>query len=279
MKFHRYPNTFIGGVNLKVENLGRSLEFYKKIIGFEVLEESNRKAVLGAGQKPLVTLEQPEGVISKQQRRSGLYHYAILLPSRKDLGKVLRHFIEINQPIGAGDHLVSEALYLDDPDGNGIEIYSDRPSSGWAWNGTEVEMTTKQIDAEGILASGEGESWNGMPADTIIGHVHLHVANLQETKKFYGEGLGFELVSRFPQALFMSTGGYHHHLGLNTWNGVGAPAPEENSAGLKYFTLLMPEEQREKVIKNLGELGVPVDEEYMVKDPSGIAIKLDIVKP
>jgi catechol 2,3-dioxygenase len=276
-KFHTYPNTFIGGVHLKVENLERSLEFYKKVIGFQVLDQSDRQAVLGAGGNQLVTLEQPDNVIPKQPRRSGLYHYAILLPSRKELGKVLRHLLEIQYPIGAGDHLVSEALYLDDPDGNGIEIYSDRPSSGWAWNGSEVEMATKQIDAEGILAAAEGEKWQGMPSGTIIGHVHLHVANLQETKKFYGEGLGFDLVSRYPQALFMSTGGYHHHLGLNTWNGVGAPSPDENSVGLKYFTLLMPAEQRETVIKKLHDLGVVVDENYMVKDPSGTAIKLETI--
>jgi catechol 2,3-dioxygenase len=279
MKFHRYPNTYIGNVHLKVVNLERTVQFYKTVLGLAVLERSERNAVLGTNSHPLLTVEQPEDVIPKEPRKSGLYHFAILLPNRAELGKFLRHVAEIGYPLGAGDHLVSEALYLDDPDGNGIEVYHDRPSSGWTWNGGEVEMATNQIDAEGILGAAGSERWEGMPDGTIMGHIHLHVANLQETKNFYGDGLGFNLVSRFPQALFMSTGGYHHHLGLNTWNGVGAPAADENSAGLKQFTLVFPDEDsRTKAVGKINEMGAEVIDDFITKDPSGIQIHLSISK-
>ncbi|RDU34875.1 glyoxalase [Neobacillus piezotolerans] len=277
MKFHRPPNTFIGNVHIKVQDLGRSLEFYKRIIGFDVLEQSGMKAVLGSGKKPILTLEQPENAVPKQPRTAGLYHFALLLPSRFELGKFLRHILELGYPIGAADHLVSEAIYLDDPDGNGIEIYTDRPSSVWKWAGNEVEMATNQIDAQGILAEAGQSKWEGMPAETIMGHIHLHVSDLTETRKFYGEGLGFDLVSRYPQALFMSTGGYHHHLGLNTWNGVGAPPAAANSAGLKQFSIMFPgEEKRNKAVGKLENLGFPVSENWTVKDPSGNEIHLGV---
>ncbi|WP_316572771.1 VOC family protein [Neobacillus sp. YIM B06451] len=278
MKFHQPPNTFIGNVHIKVENLGRSLEFYKRVIGCEVLEQSETKAILGSGGEGLLTLEQPANAIPKQGRTTGLYHFALLLPSRLELGKFLRHILELGYPIGAADHLVSEAIYLDDPDGNGIEIYADRPSSGWNWQSNEVEMATKQLDAEGILAEAGGSKWEGLPAGTIMGHIHLHVADLVKAKQFYGEGLGFDLVSRYPQALFMSTGGYHHHLGLNTWNGAGAPPPPENSVGLKQFSLIFPSEQeRKEASGKLEALGFNVNENWTVVDPSGNMVHLGIL--
>lgn len=275
MKFHRYPNTFIGTVHIKVGNLDRSVDFYKSVIGLQLLEKEDRKAVMGAGSVPLLVLEEPLNVIPKQGRTAGLYHFAILLPTRVDLGKTLRHLLEIGYPLGAADHLVSEALYLDDPDGNGIEIYTDRPSAEWKWENKEVEMATKQLSAESLLAEAGNEKWEGIPEGTIMGHIHLHVADLKEAKRFYGEGLGFDLVSRYPQALFMSTGGYHHHLGLNTWNGVGAPPAKENSVGLKQFSLIFAgEQEREEAVKRLKEMGADVTDEYKVKDPSGNLIQL-----
>jgi catechol 2,3-dioxygenase len=283
MKFHRHPNTFVGQVDLKVANLERSLEFYQKVIGFQVLERSERKAVLTAnGTTPLLTIEQPENVLPKQPRTTGLYHFALLLPTRNDLARILRHFIQIRYPLqGASDHLVSEALYLADPDGNGIEIYSDRPSSAWNWENGEVEMATVPLDAENLLAEGEGEPWTGLPSDTLMGHIHLHVSELQKTEEFYTKGLGFHIVNRYgSQALFISTGGYHHHIGLNTWNGVGAPAPSENSVGLKRFTLVLPnEETRRKVIEQLQKINAWVKEEndiVLTKDPSDNMIELSI---
>ncbi|MED1419668.1 VOC family protein [Bacillus smithii] len=281
MEFHRPPHTFVGQVDLKVANLERSLAFYQNVIGFQILEQSKKKAVLTAdGKTPLVTIEQPENVIPKQPHRTGLYHFAILLPTRSDLAKVLLHFIQIRYPLqGGSDHLVSEALYLADPDGNGIEIYADRPSSTWNWNNGEVVMSTEPLDVENLLAEGRDGPWKGLPSDTVIGHIHLHVSELQKTEQFYREGLGFDIVSRYGrQALFISTGGYHHHIGLNTWNGVGIPAPSENSVGLKKFSLVLPsDEARNQIIDRLRKIDASVTEEndvYMTKDPSGNQIQL-----
>ncbi|TWI54066.1 VOC family protein [Halalkalibacter nanhaiisediminis] len=280
-QFHEAPNTFVSQVDLKVENLERSLTFYKNIIGFQVLEQSENKAVLTAdGKTPLLSIEQPEGVIPKQPRTTGLYHFALLLPTRADLARVLQHFVNISYPLqGASDHLVSEALYLADPDGNGIEIYSDRPADEWNWHNNEVEMTTQGLEVQNLLAEGEGVSWNGLPAGTLMGHIHLHVSEFAKTEEFYLKGLGFEIVCRYGgQALFISTGGYHHHIGLNTWNGVGAPAPSENSVGLKWFSLVYPNEQsRREAIERLQTMGASVKEEdgvVLTKDPSGTHIRL-----
>ncbi|MFS8630532.1 MAG: VOC family protein, partial [Bacillales bacterium] len=236
MNFHKKPTTFVSHVHLKVTDLERSLKFYQEIIGFKVLKKTDRTAALTAdGKTALLTIEQPEGAMPKQGRTTGLYHFALLLPSRKDLGKMLKHLIETGYPLqGASDHLVSEAVYLGDPDGNGIEIYADRPASAWTWHGDEVAMTTIAMDWAGVVAEAGDEPWTGLPAGTIMGHIHLHVSDLRSSEKFYTEGLGLEVVNRYGgMALFISAGKYHHHIGLNTWNGVGAPKPHPNSAGLK----------------------------------------------
>lgn len=281
MEFHQAPHTFVGQVDLKVESIERSLEFYQNIIGFQVLEQTADSALLTAdGKTPLLSIEVPKNVVKKEPRTTGLYHFALLLPARSDLAKVIQHFIDLQYPIqGASDHLVSEALYLADPDGNGIEIYSDRPSATWKWNNDEVVMTTEALDIESILAEGNVEPWNGLPNGTLMGHIHLHVAEFEKIEEFYCKGLGFDIVTRYGrQALFISTGGYHHHIGLNTWNGVGASTPSGNSVGLKWFTLHFPNaEARKSVIERLQRLGVEVTEDdgtYLTKDPSGNGIRL-----
>ena len=281
MNFHRAPHVFVGKVNLKVENLERSLAFYQQIIGFKLLGRKENKALLTAdGRTALLSIEQPENVKAKQPRTTGLYHFALLLPTRSDLGSILQHLLNSGYPLqGASDHLVSEALYLADPDGNGIEIYRDRPSSTWEWNDGEVVMATKPLDAEAILAEGNGKPWTGLPSATLMGHIHLHVSELGQTENFYRNGLGFEVVSNYHnQALFISTGHYHHHIGLNVWNGIGAPSPLENSVGLESFTLVFPsEEAREQAINQLREIGAAVSKEnqdFITKDPSGNIIRL-----
>ncbi|MGS2779560.1 VOC family protein [Robertmurraya sp. GLU-23] len=281
MGFHREPNTFVSQVNLKVENLERSLTFYQEVIGLQVLQQTNTTADLTAdGKTVLVSIQQPVNVVSKQGRTTGLYHFALLLPTRADLGRLLKHFLQVRYPLqGASDHLVSEAIYLADPDGNGIEVYADRPASSWSWNNGEVEMPTVAIDAESLLAEGEGKAWNGMPAETIMGHIHLHVSELQKTEEFYTKGLGFEVVTRYGgQALFISTGKYHHHIGLNIWNGVGAPPAAENSVGMESYTMVFPsDEKRKQILSQLKEMGVAVTEEkgaYITADPSGNRIRL-----
>ncbi|RKQ28802.1 VOC family protein [Oceanobacillus halophilus] len=285
-RFFQKPTTYVGEVNINVSNLERSLNFYCDFMGFKVLEKTNNGAVLTAdGQTPILSLEQPEDVVPKEGRTTGLFHFAILLPSRADLGAFLKHLIQTKGTqirLGASDHYVSEALYFDDPDGNGIEIARDRPSTEWKWNGDQVEMDTVQMDAEGVLAAAGNEEWKGMPEDTLMGHIHLHVSNLKETEKFYVEALGFDIVTRFPGALFASSNSYHHHIGLNTWNGVGAKAPSENSVGLNWFTFVLPDaEKRNEVLENLKKQGASVEIEkdvYTTKDPSGNTIQLRLAE-
>ncbi|MFL6562938.1 MAG: VOC family protein [Bacillus sp. (in: firmicutes)] len=277
-KFHQEPNIFVGEVNIKVKNLDYSLTFYQNIMGFQVLEKSEGKAVLTTdGKTPLVTLEQPEDAAAKTARTSGLYHFAILLPSRADLSVFLRHMIQTGYPLGAADHYVSEALYLNDPDGNGIEVYRDRPSAEWKWNNGLVDMATEELDGNAILEESDAE-WNGLPAGTLMGHIHLHVADLKKAEQFYTKGLGFEIVSYYPQAAFLSTGGYHHHIAINTWQGEGAATPPKNSVGLNWYSLVFPNAAvRQNAIKQLKQLGALVTEEadfYVTSDPSGNQIRL-----
>jgi catechol 2,3-dioxygenase len=277
-KFHQEPNIFVGEVSIKVKNLDYSLTFYQNIMGFQVLEKSDRKAVLTTdGKNSLLTLEQPEEVVVKTPHTTGLYHFAILLPSRADLSIFLRHMIQTGYPLGAADHYVSEALYLNDPDGNGIEVYRDRPSSEWKWNNGLVEMATEELDGNGILAESDAE-WKGLPSGTLMGHIHLHVANLKKAEEFYTKGLGFEIVSYYPQAAFLSTGKYHHHIAINTWQGEGAATPLENSVGLNWYSIVFPNEGvRENALKQLKQLGAPLTEEadyFVTSDPSGNQIRL-----
>ncbi|PZX08239.1 catechol 2,3-dioxygenase [Psychrobacillus insolitus] len=281
MKFHNKPYTFVELVELKVTNLENSLTFYQEVVGFKVLEKTATKALLTAdGQTALLSIEQPTDIIPTHQKTTGLYHFALLLPTREDLGAVLRHFAETNIRIGAGDHLVSEALYLNDPDGNGIEIYSDRPDTEWTWKDGYVGMDTLQIDAQSILEAGANTQWNGLPEGTVMGHIHLSVKELVETEKFFN-ALGLQVVTPYPGALFMASGKYHHHVGLNTWNGVGALAPAENVVGLKAFTLVFPStEELNAAIDQLKAIEVEVIQEdgiFTTKDPSQNKIKM-IVK-
>lgn len=280
MNFHTAPITYTGEVHLNVLDLTRSIQFYKEVIGFKVLEEASNKAVLTAdGKIPLLVIEQPEHVTPKEAHKAGLYHFALLLPKRADLGAIIKHFIQHQVRIGASDHLVSEALYLSDPDGNGIEIYTDRDPAVWSWDNEQVAMSTDPLDGESIIAESGDQVWDGLPTGTVMGHVHLHVAHLPETETFYN-ALGFEVVTNYPQALFMSNGKYHHHIGLNTWNGVGAPRPSEGSVGLQSFTLVYPTEAvLDEAIGKVEALGMKVvadENRFIVEDPSGNRIVLRV---
>lgn len=282
-KFHRSPNKYVTQVALKIEDLNRSLKFYKEVMGFKVLHLEDRKAILTAdGINPIVTLEQPEDVKPKELRRTGLYHFALLLPNRKELGRFIKHLKETNYPIiGASHHGVSEALYLQDVDDNGIEVYADTPYTTWQWDGNTVNMVTKPLYLRELMEEAKDEVWDGIPEETIIGHIHLHVSNLEEAEKFYVDGLGFNVVARMPkQATFTSTGNYHHHIAFNVWNGIGAPPPSKNSVGMKYFTIKLPDEKtRKDTVDNLTRLGYEVkfeDGSYITEDPSENEIHLII---
>lgn len=280
MKFHQPPHIYTGEVHLKVTDLDKMTNFYTQIIGFGILEKTYNRVVLTAdGKNPLLVLEQPEHILPKEPRRTGLYHFALLLPTRADLGKAIKHFSRNEVRLGASDHLVSEALYLSDPDGNGIEIYRDREPEAWKWQNNFVAMSTDPLDARAIVDASGNEEWDGLPEGTVMGHVHLHVANLPETQVFY-EALGFEIATHYPQALFMSTGNYHHHLGLNTWNGAGAPRPSEESAGLGAYTLVFPEDATmAAAIAKIEGLGTTVKskvDHFVTEDPSGNEILLRV---
>lgn len=272
-KFHESPNLYIRDVVLKVSDLKRSVEFYKDILGLSVLNKTERKVELTAdGKTSLVTLEQPENVVKKSGRTAGLYHFAILLPDRKSLSRFLHHLLKNNVPFGASDHHVSEAIYLNDPDGNGIEVYRDRPEEEWVWKNGLVHMVTDPLDGAGILAETD-EAWTKLPRETIMGHIHLHVSNLKEAEEFYSKRLGYDIVSYYPQAAFLSTGRYHHHLAINTWQGTGVPPTPENSTGLRYYSVVFPDERtRMETVKRLKGMGAEVAEhgaDYMAKDPAG----------
>ncbi|OAH54773.1 glyoxalase [Domibacillus aminovorans] len=276
--FHRKPNTFVGQVNINVTNLDSALAFYQDVIGFQVLERTDRKVVLTTdGKTGLLTLEQPIDVTPKEGRTSGLYHFALLLPTRADLSIFLQHLLQTGYRFGASDHHVSEALYITDPDGNGIEVYRDRPSSEWTWSNGEVSMVTDPLNGESLLAESDSE-WNGLPADTVMGHIHLHVSDLQKAEEFYVKGLDFTVVSHYPQAVFIATGRYHHHIAINTWQGAGAQVPKKNSVGLNWYTLVFPnEEARGKAMEQLQEIGASVIAEsdfFVTEDPSGNKIRL-----
>ncbi len=281
-KYHKSPNIFATEVVLKVRDLERSIEFYKSIIGLKALYKKENEVVMTVdGINPIVTLIKLDNIVPKVHRRTGLYHFAILLPSRKDLGKFINNLRDKSYPIvGGAYHGVSEAIYLQDPEDNGIEVYIDTPDDTWERTKNGVNMVTEPIDYRGLMELASDEEWEGAPEGTIIGHMHLHVADLDESLKFYNL-LGFQLVQAIRnQAYFLSTGGYHHHIGFNIWNGKGAPPPPEDSAGMKYFTLKFPDEDtRKERINKLKVAGYEVIETYneiYVKDPSKNLIKLSL---
>ena len=231
-------------------------------------------AYLGAGRTPFVVLTEVPGA-RHVANRSGLYHFAVLTPSRLALARSLRRMIEAGVSIGGGDHLVSEAIYLSDPDGNGIEVYRDRPRSTWAYEHGQIKMDTLPLDYRGILAELDGDqsAWTGLDPATVLGHMHLHVGDLAAAGKFYTEVVGLDFMVNYGgSALFFSAGGYHHHLGVNTWAGVGAPPPPPDSVGLRYFEIqLANAQERANLLDRLQAGGVTYevrDRDLFVRDPA-----------
>ncbi|MGG2056489.1 VOC family protein [Lysinibacillus pakistanensis] len=279
MHFHEKPNTYVTNVEIKVSDLQRSLTYYQEVIGFKVLQQESHKATFTAdGKTALLTIVQPETVEEKTRFTTGLYHFALLLPSRRDLANVISHFHKNGVYFGASDHDVSEALYLSDPDKNGIEIYADRPEDKWTWHSNQVHMVTEPLNIQSILAEGN-DTWSGLPTGTVMGHIHLSVSNLTEAEEFYTKGLGFDIVTRYgTQALFISTGRYHHHIGLNTWYSENAPKLGEHQVGLKTFSLRLDNEQQVATMKeNLRAIGAPVTDiagGFQTEDPAGNKILL-----
>ncbi|HUP28313.1 MAG TPA: VOC family protein [Chloroflexia bacterium] len=274
-----HPDTDLGLVALTVADLERSLTFYREVLGFELLEEADGRAVLGAAESPLLVLHELRDALpapTNVNGLTGLYHFAILLPTRADLARSLLHMVESGYPLGgASDHLVSEALYLSDPDNNGIEIYRDRPRGEWPRRNGQLQMATDPLDLRALLveAKADPRPWNGLPSGTVLGHMHLQVASIPEARDFYHGVLGFDVMFDMERmgALFVSAGGYHHHLGLNTWHSRGGRPAPEGSAGLRYFTVRLPDaEALAPVLARLDAAGVPYREEnggIAVDDP------------
>ncbi|MBX5470448.1 MAG: VOC family protein [Thermoleophilaceae bacterium] len=270
------PDTTVGAVHLTVADLARSLEWYRTALGLEALERAGARATLGAGGHELLALYEEPGA-QPVRGHTGLYHYALLVPTRADLARWLMHAAAARIPLsGLSDHLVSEAIYLRDPDGHGIEIYRDRPRSEWRWDGDRVSMDTIPLDTHALLGALDdpgSEPYSGLPSGTRMGHVHLHVADIPSTEEFYGGVLGFEVVARFgSEATFMSAGRYHHHIGANVWAGRGATPPPPGSAALRHATIVLPDRAELDAVTgrvaDAGQEPEPVDGGVIVLDPS-----------
>ena len=271
------PATQVGMVALTVADLDRSLRFYTDIFGFTQHARTVGEATLGTPSAPLLLLREQAGARPwphDQYAYTGLYHFAVLVPTRRDLGRWLRHWLELGLLLpGQGDHLVSEALYISDPDGNGIEIYRDRPRSEWHWDNGQVRMAADPVDIRGVLAEAaqDDEPWTGFPDGTRVGHIHLQVGDIPQAVVFYHDILGFDIVATMPSALFVSAGGYHHHIGMNIWHSRNAPPAPTDTAGLRFFTLELPsEEARAAVAARLTADGIAYSQTLdavIVQDP------------
>jgi catechol 2,3-dioxygenase len=268
-------DTRLGAIRLRAGDVGRLGDFYESTIGLQRLDGDGDGVTLGVDGTPLVELVPGPDAPPRPPRSTGLFHLALLVPTRADLARTLRRVVGSGWPLaGASDHLVSEALYLSDPEGNGIELYRDRPRDEWPLAGDSVEMATLPLDLDGLLAEPGGESAaTSMPEGTILGHVHLQVADLGPAEAFWVDALGLDVTARgYPGALFTSAGGYHHHVGLNTWAGVGAPAPPEGARGLVRFELVLPDADAvEAAAERLSGVGQVerTDEGVLATDPSG----------
>jgi catechol 2,3-dioxygenase len=291
---YRLPDAArIGAVRLQVADLARSLGYYTTVLGFRVLSRTGSVAVLGPhGSAILVVDTDPQGprrpLIELHERRGvrpvpprgllGLYHFAILLPDRESLGRFVTHLGEVGAYAGSADHAVSEALYLSDPDGLGIEVYADRPCSQWRANGREIAMTTEPLDLGALVRAAAGQPWVGMPAGTVIGHVHFHVGAIREAEAFYHSALGFDKTAwTYPGALFLSAGGYHHHVGTNIW-AAGSPAATPDDARLLEWELVLPTAADvDAVAANATASGYGVGQDgtdRLLTDPSGIMVRI-----
>jgi catechol 2,3-dioxygenase len=278
-----HPGTSMGEVRLTVADLARSRDFYERALGLRATERDDGTLALGVeGEASLIVLTGDASAPPRPRRTTGLFHLAVLLPSRRELALALWRLAEARVALdGASDHLVSEALYLHDPDGNGIEIYRDRPREEWPRADGTLEMATLPLDLEDILTElpPTAALHPGAPAGTRMGHVHLQVSDLDEAEAFYSGVLGFDVtVKGYAGALFVSAGGYHHHLGLNTWQSLGAGPPPSGAVGLGSFEVVLPDAaELERVLARVSEAGIESersDGAAVVRDPSGNFVRL-----
>lgn len=293
----------VGPVSLTVSDLNKSIDFYKSVLGFKTIGKvSDGRALLGAGGRDsssylleLLQAKSRQDIDSNKvhisevdvtnRRRAGLYHFAILLPERKFLADMLQNLSNKRDQVyfdGLADHLVSESIYIRDPDFNGIEIYRDRPTSEWNWRGNYVEMATLPLNTADLLKESTISGWKEMPVKTTIGHVHLHVSNTEKARQFYQEILGLQLTARVPNALFFAADGYHHHVATNTWLGADIAKAMPGSLGLNYFTIrLSNKEEFAKLLDRIAHRNIVLartdsseSSVAVVHDADGIEIRL-----
>ncbi|HOJ45017.1 MAG TPA: VOC family protein [Bacilli bacterium] len=277
--YHQGQMSRVSAVTLVVSDINKSLNFYAGILKLMPKSIANNEVDLSSdGITTLIKLIEVKGA-KKPHHHLGLYHVALLLPSRKELGKTLAHLINEKYPLtGLSDHQVSEAIYLDDPDGNGIEIYADRPVvNGYDWHSYRSDQLTLPMDYRNVLLAGEGEPFTQLPTDTIIGHLHLHVDDLSKAKRFFTQGLGFSVMFDWgDSASFLATGHYHHHIGINTWNGKTATINSEHEIGIRNYTITLPDREKAVTIDRLSKLGYPIDSVNGIHtfDSNGTMVKL-----
>jgi catechol 2,3-dioxygenase len=293
------PAMKIGHVSLNVSNLSRSLDFYESVLGFKRIDRPSRgKALLSVGDNnssylvellQVNTTDANSGNLSRMMnrstRRAGLYHFAILLPERRFLADILQNLSDKRDQIhfdGLADHLVSESIYLRDPDFNGVEIYRDRPRSEWRWKDTQVEMATLPLNTIDLLKDATEKGWKEMPDKTTIGHIHLHVSDIAKAMKFYHEILGLQLTAAIPTASFFAADEYHHHIATNTWLGTGIAPASSESIGLNHFSIeLSNKEELARLIdlfsrRNMAVSGFGLpDRSAFVRDMDGIKIQVE----
>ena len=277
-RFRLPAATHVGGVHLQVSDIARSITYYEQVLGLQVHFATNDTAALGAHDgDPLVWVQTSGGVKPARRGALGLFHFAILLPERAALGRLAAHLSTIRAHVGMADHSVSEALYLWDPDGLGIEVYADRPRNAWRRRDRELVMTTDPLDIGDVVAAGGNQPWHGMPSGTTIGHVHLHVGDLDEGERFYHAALGFDkTVWSYPGALFYAAGGYHHHLGTNTWS-PGSRA-KDDEARLLDWELVVPSADAASAaaasIRSAGYAAEHAEHGWTATDPWGTRVRI-----
>jgi catechol 2,3-dioxygenase len=271
---------FVDQSHLTVIDLPMVSSFYQKAMGLSVLEKSASGETLGVAGRPLLTLTTGSNAARAPRNAPGLFHTAFLVPDRKELGRWLAHAAHNNIALtGASDHLVSEAIYLDDPEGNGIEIYRDRDRSEWTYvpDGT-VKMATNRLDLQALYDEAPKDEWAGQESGTVIGHLHLQVSDIPQADAFFQGILGLDVMARYPGASFFASGKYHHHVAANVWNSRGQAKRETGMTGLADYTIRFNDPARlETAVKKLDELAIPTtrtDGAVSLVDPWGIGLKL-----
>ncbi|WP_448954256.1 VOC family protein [Labrys neptuniae] len=262
----------IGTVSLTVHDLDAVSRFYEQTLGLQLISAEPSLRRFGAGDKVLLELRHDPKARRRSPAEAGLFHTAFLLPDRADLGRWIKHAVQARLAVqGASDHLVSEAIYLADPEGNGIEIYADRPRSAWSVENGKIKMTTQPLDIEDLVAAAGTAHWRGYPEGGIIGHVHLQVGALTPADQFYGDVLGLDVVARSPGASFLSTGGYHHHLAANIWNSRGAGERDLPSTGLANVAMVAADDKVLAALRDRAEAaGLAVEgsgKDFSLRDP------------